>query len=370
MVLHYQTVLVFLLLGFVAVVGGMIVLSLVRPKKLTTEKTTTYECGIDPVGDGQVRFDMRFYTIALIFVVFDVARERLTRDHWIYLPSHDLTVHRISEFKNFSELASPPDRTIVCAEITCRVGDRIWTSEAPELKATAVRDLEKLRLLDPEAVGRARIHRATHAYPLYDLTYKANVQVEGGVGRGTEFEAGAFGVLLDPAQRGGGRLVGLGHGHEPGRYIVLGRQHAATRHDLEGVLGIQTSAGLPGNPGVVVENGTLVIRGNAGEQNGIEITGNDFASDNAGSPLPLTFAETQAANGSGVYTSFSVYDSLGTPVTVNMTFALEATPNTGPKYFSRSSMTGWAFTVAYRRCPCSLRSPTTTAKAPSLRLPD
>jgi len=72
MVLHYQTVLVFLLIGFVAVVGGMIFLSIVRPKKNTPEKLTTYECGKDPVGDGQVRFDMRFYTIALVFVVFDV----------------------------------------------------------------------------------------------------------------------------------------------------------------------------------------------------------------------------------------------------------------------------------------------------------
>jgi NADH-quinone oxidoreductase subunit A len=72
MVLHYQTVLVFLLIAFAAVVGGMIFLALVRPKKYTPEKLTTYECGIDPIGDGQVRFDMRFYTIALVFVVFDV----------------------------------------------------------------------------------------------------------------------------------------------------------------------------------------------------------------------------------------------------------------------------------------------------------
>lgn len=70
--LHYQSVLVFLLIGFFAVVGGMMILALVRPKKDTPEKLLTYECGKDPVGDGQVRFDMRFYTIALVFVVFDV----------------------------------------------------------------------------------------------------------------------------------------------------------------------------------------------------------------------------------------------------------------------------------------------------------
>lgn len=72
MLLHYQSVLVFLLLGFSAVVGGLFVLALLRPNKPSAEKAMTYECGMDPVGDGQVRFDMRFYTIALIFVVFDV----------------------------------------------------------------------------------------------------------------------------------------------------------------------------------------------------------------------------------------------------------------------------------------------------------
>lgn len=70
--LHYQTVLIYLLFGFAAVIGGMLVLGLFRPKKYTDEKLTTYECGKDPVGDGQVRFDMRFYTIALVFVIFDV----------------------------------------------------------------------------------------------------------------------------------------------------------------------------------------------------------------------------------------------------------------------------------------------------------
>jgi NADH-quinone oxidoreductase subunit A len=72
MLLHYQSVMVFLLVGFFAVVGGMMVLSLIRPKKNTPEKLLTYECGKDPIGDGQIRFDMRFYTIALVFVVFDV----------------------------------------------------------------------------------------------------------------------------------------------------------------------------------------------------------------------------------------------------------------------------------------------------------
>lgn len=99
---------------------------------------------------------------------------------------------------------------------------------------------------------------------------------------------------------------------------------------LERELGIQNVAGVPGDPGITIAGGQLVIQSNAGESNGFELTGNDFLSSNAGVALPFTFAEEQAANGSSVHTSFTVYDSLGTPHIVGATFVLEATPNTGP----------------------------------------
>ncbi|MFH1745723.1 MAG: flagellar hook-basal body complex protein [Planctomycetota bacterium] len=107
---------------------------------------------------------------------------------------------------------------------------------------------------------------------------------------------------------------------------------------LNGVLGIHTTATVPGDPGVTIENGTLVIRSNAGEQNGFVINANDIVTTNNVTPLPFQFTQNAAANGSGVYTAFTAYDSLGTPVSVNVTFALEQTPNTGPiwRYYVES----------------------------------
>lgn len=69
---HYQAVLIFLLVGVAMVVTPMVMLALVRPRKPLREKAIPYECGKDPIGDAQVCFDLRFYTDALIFVVFDV----------------------------------------------------------------------------------------------------------------------------------------------------------------------------------------------------------------------------------------------------------------------------------------------------------
>src|SRR5512134_874254 len=56
--------------GFLA--GNLIFWWLIRPRRASEEKLTTYECGENPVGSAWVQFNIRFYVFALIFVVFDV----------------------------------------------------------------------------------------------------------------------------------------------------------------------------------------------------------------------------------------------------------------------------------------------------------
>jgi NADH-quinone oxidoreductase subunit A len=69
---HYQAILIFLLVGVAMVVAPMVMLALLRPRKPSLAKAIPYECGKDPIGDAQVCFDLRFYSDALIFVIFDV----------------------------------------------------------------------------------------------------------------------------------------------------------------------------------------------------------------------------------------------------------------------------------------------------------
>jgi flagellar hook protein FlgE len=99
---------------------------------------------------------------------------------------------------------------------------------------------------------------------------------------------------------------------------------------MQNALTIQDVDGVPGNPGVVVENGALVVRGNAGTPNAISIQSSDVTSSNATVGVPFTFTQTAQAEGGGVFTAFTIYDTLGNPVTVNATFTLDSTPNTGP----------------------------------------
>jgi len=62
-----------LLVLAVLVVAAMLGLSrLVQNRQPNPDKLKTYECGEDPFGSGWMRFNIRFYMVALVFVLFDV----------------------------------------------------------------------------------------------------------------------------------------------------------------------------------------------------------------------------------------------------------------------------------------------------------
>ena len=111
---------------------------------------------------------------SMIFVYLILDRPRLTHDHWIYLPEQRLITHRLSEFKNFSPDSAPPDKTLICAEITCDYGDDDWNKSDEELRRVVARDLVDIGLLKEDEILHTFSRRERHAYPLYDLTYREN----------------------------------------------------------------------------------------------------------------------------------------------------------------------------------------------------
>src|SRR4051812_30788427 len=62
---------------FIAVGAGFVFLNLVigslaRPRVPNAEKSATYECGEPSIGTSWVQFDLRFYIVALLYLIFDV----------------------------------------------------------------------------------------------------------------------------------------------------------------------------------------------------------------------------------------------------------------------------------------------------------
>ena len=68
----FGTILVAAILGIIMVAVPLFVQSLVAPSKKTKEKLETYECGEVSEGSAWLQFNIRFYVIALIFLIFDV----------------------------------------------------------------------------------------------------------------------------------------------------------------------------------------------------------------------------------------------------------------------------------------------------------
>lgn len=68
----YLPVLIILLLSIFVGVGVLVFGYFVRPRRAYPQKLTPYESGNPPVGEPRYRFSVRFYIIAMLFVVFDV----------------------------------------------------------------------------------------------------------------------------------------------------------------------------------------------------------------------------------------------------------------------------------------------------------
>lgn len=69
---EFGTVLAFILLGILMLTIALWLQKLLAPSNPSKEKQSTYECGEEPEGSAWVQFNIRFYVIALIFLIFDV----------------------------------------------------------------------------------------------------------------------------------------------------------------------------------------------------------------------------------------------------------------------------------------------------------
>jgi NADH-quinone oxidoreductase subunit A len=63
---------IFLLIGTGFVFANLLLGSFLRPSSPNAEKSATYECGEPTMGSSRVQFDLRFYIIALLYLIFDV----------------------------------------------------------------------------------------------------------------------------------------------------------------------------------------------------------------------------------------------------------------------------------------------------------
>ncbi len=69
---NYLPILIFILVGLFVGVAAMGIGFVLSPSKPYAEKDAPYECGFEAFGDARMKFDVRFYLVAILFIIFDL----------------------------------------------------------------------------------------------------------------------------------------------------------------------------------------------------------------------------------------------------------------------------------------------------------
>jgi protoporphyrinogen oxidase len=122
-----------------------------------------------PVIDHAAR--LRYRSLKLIYIA--LKRKQLTDYHWVYLLDDDFRVNRMSEQKNVSPDMVPPDRTVLCIELSLWKDEPLWTASDEEIYRIALKDLMKMGYGVTESeVESYYVTQIATAYPVYELNFE------------------------------------------------------------------------------------------------------------------------------------------------------------------------------------------------------
>ena len=69
---EYLPILLFILIGALVGVGPLLLGSFLGPRRPDLEKNSAYECGFPAFDDARMQFDIRYYLVAILFILFDL----------------------------------------------------------------------------------------------------------------------------------------------------------------------------------------------------------------------------------------------------------------------------------------------------------
>tara|TARA_Y100000816_G_C25602321_1_gene322749 strand:- start:3 stop:371 length:369 start_codon:yes stop_codon:yes gene_type:complete len=69
---EYLSIIIFLFIALALSIGFVVVNFAFSPKNPDPAKLSAYECGFDAFSDSRVKFDVRFYLVAILFIIFDL----------------------------------------------------------------------------------------------------------------------------------------------------------------------------------------------------------------------------------------------------------------------------------------------------------
>jgi len=72
MLMEYLPIFIFFIVAVGFALVTLFLSAIFGKRKMTPQKMIPYECGMDPIGEARKRFSVRFYIVAMLFIVFDI----------------------------------------------------------------------------------------------------------------------------------------------------------------------------------------------------------------------------------------------------------------------------------------------------------
>src|SRR5579871_3649320 len=100
-------------IGFV--LGNLTLGKILRPAKMDAEKATVYECGEPTIGSAWIQFDLRFYVVALLFVIFDVEMAFFFPWAVVFGKSNEIASSSLTREQRLEQMSllDPQDRAVL-----------------------------------------------------------------------------------------------------------------------------------------------------------------------------------------------------------------------------------------------------------------
>jgi protoporphyrinogen oxidase len=134
---------------------------------------------LDPAAPGEVRAaaeGLRYRDFLTVVLIVD--QPDVFPDNWIYIHDPSVKVGRVQNFKNWSpEMVPDPAKTALGLEYFCFENDDLWSATDDELIARGSEEMSRIGLLDPARVVDGTVVRVRKAYPVYDESYRDNVEI-------------------------------------------------------------------------------------------------------------------------------------------------------------------------------------------------
>ncbi len=115
---------------------------------------------------------------SLVTVMLGIDRPNLNEYSWVYFPTpEDGWFNRISFPSNFSDRVAPEGTSSAMAEMTCNVGDEVWSASDAALAEHVVERADHLGVVRRAEVRLSRVARTRYAYVVFDRAHRRNLEL-------------------------------------------------------------------------------------------------------------------------------------------------------------------------------------------------